>query len=101
MLLSPGFRSYRDDLVYDMVLNPAGIRVCCVPVFGQQTPENWMGTLHGIQEVVLQFLKLQYYRLWVILPAKVGMGSLSAGWNRFETPIVFQWSHDFEALFST
>ena len=38
-----------------------------------------MGALHGIQEVVLQFLKLQYYRLWVILPAKAGMRSLSAG----------------------
>jgi hypothetical protein len=27
---------------------------------------NWTQTWHGIQDVVEQWLKLQYYRLWVL-----------------------------------
>jgi hypothetical protein len=37
-----------------------------VPVFGTTTPENWTGTWHGIQDVALQFLKLSYYRMYVL-----------------------------------
>jgi hypothetical protein len=48
------------------VLKPAGIRVYCTPVFGQHTPENWMDSWHGIEEVTRQFLKLEFYRLYVL-----------------------------------
>jgi hypothetical protein len=66
IVLSPGFRSRRSFLVWSAVLEPAGIRVSVAPVFGQRTPENWRDTWHGWQEVVLQWLKLLYYRLAVL-----------------------------------
>jgi hypothetical protein len=66
MIVAPGLRSRRSSLVYDAVLAPAGISVSCVPVIGQKTPQTWIRTWHGIQEVALQFLKLQYYRFWVL-----------------------------------
>lgn len=66
VVVSPGFRSRRSELVYNAVLVPAGIRVGCAPVHGLQKPENWTDTWHGIQGVVEQFAKLQYYRLWVL-----------------------------------
>jgi hypothetical protein len=71
IVVTPGFRSQRSSLVYQAVLAPAGITVYCVPVFGQKTPANWTETWHGIQEVAAQFLKLQYYRFYV-LPTRLG-----------------------------
>lgn len=65
-LLSPALRSRRSLLIYDAVLRRAGIRAACVPVFGGKAPGTWFETAHGIQEVVLQFVKLQYYRFWVL-----------------------------------
>jgi hypothetical protein len=67
IVVTSGFRSQRASLIYQAVLAPAGIRVYCVPVFGQKTPANWSVTWHGIQEVAEQFLKLQYYRFYVLL----------------------------------
>jgi hypothetical protein len=67
VVLSPGFRSRRSEMVYKAVLEPAGIRVGCLAVFGMKTTLNWSSTWHGIQEVGLQFLKLQYYRFYVLL----------------------------------
>jgi len=66
MLVTPGFRSRRSSLVYRAVLDRAGIVVRCVPVFGRADPANWAATWHGIQEVSEQFLKLQYYRFYVL-----------------------------------
>jgi hypothetical protein len=66
IVVTPGFRSKRSSLVYRAVLEPAGIKVGCVPVFGQKTPQNWTETWHGIQEVTEQFLKLQFYRFYVL-----------------------------------
>ena len=66
LVLSPALRSRRSLLVYRHVLAPAGIRVHCQAVFGQHTPENWTSTWHGIQVVTEQFVKLQYYRFWVL-----------------------------------
>lgn len=65
-LVTPGFRSRRSSLAYRAVLSRAGIAVVCVPVLGQRGVETWMETWHGIQEVALQFLKLQYYRFYVL-----------------------------------
>jgi hypothetical protein len=66
LLVTEGFRSQRSALIYHAVLDPAGIKVGCVPVFGQMTPKNWTKTWHGIEEVTKQFLKLQYYRFYVL-----------------------------------
>ena len=71
VVVTPGFRSRRSFLVYESVLAPAGIAVSCVPVFGAKTAGNWASTWHGIQEVALQFLKLQYYRFYVLWQAKI------------------------------
>jgi hypothetical protein len=65
-VVAPGFRSRRSVLVYETILTPAGITVRCVPVIGRTTPDNWTTTWHGIQDVALQFLKLQYYRFYVL-----------------------------------
>ena len=66
MVVTSGFRAKRALLIYDEVLGRIGIAVSCVPVFGTITPETWTHTWHGIQEVGLQFLKLQYYRFYVL-----------------------------------
>ena len=66
IVVAPGFRSRRSALVYSSVLNPAKISVGCVPVFGLDKPENWDQSTHGMQAVVEQFLKLQYYRIAVL-----------------------------------
>jgi hypothetical protein len=71
IVVAPAFRSRRSSLVYRAVLEPAGVRVYCVPVFGQHTLRNWTDTWHGIQDVTLQFIKLQFYRLDV-LPRAIG-----------------------------
>jgi hypothetical protein len=67
IVVTPAFRSQRSSLVYSAAFTPAGIRVSCVPVFGVQTAANWTKTWHGIQDVALQFVKLQYYRFYVLI----------------------------------
>jgi hypothetical protein len=66
IVVTPGFRSRRSFLVYDSVLRPAGIRVGCAPILGTKRKDNWTHTWHGIQDVAEQFVKLQYYQLWVL-----------------------------------
>jgi hypothetical protein len=66
VVVSPGFRSRRSSLIYRSVFGQAGVAVSCAPVFGQKSPETWTTTWHGIQEVSEQFLKLQYYRFYVL-----------------------------------
>ena len=65
IVVTPGFRSKRSSLIYHTVLPPAGITVHCLPVF-DRTPANWTKTWHGIEDVAEQFLKLQYYRFYVL-----------------------------------
>ena len=67
LVVSPAFRSRRSSLVYRAVLRPAGIQVYCLAVFGQHTPENWPTSWHGIQAVTEQFIKLQFYRFYVVV----------------------------------
>lgn len=66
IVVTDGFRSKRSALVYHAVLEPAGIKVSCMPVFGERTPENWAVTWHGIEQVAEQLLKLQYYRFYAL-----------------------------------
>jgi hypothetical protein len=65
-LVTPGFRSRRSTLVYQAVLAGTGIAVRCEPTFGGDDTEAFMESWHGLQEVALQFLKLQYYRFYVL-----------------------------------
>jgi hypothetical protein len=65
VLVTPGFRSRRSYIVYNAVFTPAGIAVHCAPVFGPHSSDSWSKSWHGIQDVALQFLKLQYYRFYV------------------------------------
>jgi hypothetical protein len=65
-LVSPSLRSRRSELIYRSVLSSTGIATSCLPVFGATNPQTWTHTWHGIQDVSLQFLKLQYYRFWVL-----------------------------------
>jgi hypothetical protein len=66
VVVAPGFRSQRSALVYSTVLEPANIHVYCEPVFGLSTAGNWTESWHGLQLVLEQFGKLQYYRFWVL-----------------------------------
>ncbi len=67
VVVTPAFRSRRSLLIYNEVLRPAGVIVGCAPVWGNSTTANWIESLHGIQDALLQFLKLQYYRFYVLL----------------------------------
>jgi hypothetical protein len=67
ILISPGFRSRRSFLVNKAVLGDVAVTVDCVPVFKQSvTPATWTRTWHGLQVVIEQFAKLQYYRFYVL-----------------------------------
>ena len=66
LVVSPAFRSKRSALVYRAVLGPAGIQAHCLAIFGQHTPENWTASWHGIRAVTEQFIKLQFYRFYVV-----------------------------------
>jgi len=66
LVVAPGFRSRRSSLVYGTVLGRAGVAVRCVPVFGRNSAEHWTKTWHGIQAVLEEFIKLQYYRFYVV-----------------------------------
>jgi hypothetical protein len=66
IVVAPYFRSRRSSLIYGATLGRAGIRVTCDPVRGLQADDSWVQSLHGIQNVLEQWLKLQYYRLYVL-----------------------------------
>ena len=70
-VVAPAFRSQRSMLIYSAVLAPSGIASVCVPVYGTRTPATWAQSWHGVQEIALQFAKLQYYRFYV-LPFRLG-----------------------------
>jgi len=65
-VVTRAFRSRRSVLVYQATFVPAGIAVSCVPVVGTVSPETWTRTWHGIQEVTTEFIKLQYYRFYIL-----------------------------------
>jgi len=66
LILTSGFKSKRLYLVFQQVLAEIGIDAYCLPVWGAHRPDNWMESWHGIEEVLMQSLKLAYYRLWVL-----------------------------------
>ena len=66
LVVTMGFRSRRTHLIYTSVFEPLGIRVLCNPVLGPRRPDTWWHSWHGVQEIALEFLKLQYYRFWIL-----------------------------------
>jgi hypothetical protein len=74
IVVTPLFRSHRSVLIYSATFESAGIAVRCEPVEGGHGLHTWTRSWHGIQEVAEQFVKLAYYRLYV-LPFKTGDGS--------------------------
>jgi hypothetical protein len=66
IVVMPLFRSRRSSLVYEATLGRGGITVRCEPFQGSVGVNNWTQTWHGVQDVVEQWLKLQYYRLYVL-----------------------------------
>ena len=66
LVVTPLFRSKRSALVYASTLGPTGISVRCGPFQGTHSVETWTKSWHGVQQVVEQWLKLQYYRLYVL-----------------------------------
>jgi hypothetical protein len=73
-VVAPAFRSRRSAMIYGTVLAPAGIAMRCVPVFGQQTSESWLDTWHGVEQVLEQYIKLEYYRLFILPRARATSG---------------------------
>jgi hypothetical protein len=65
IVVTPLFRSRRSALVYEATLGRAGITVQCEAVQGTHGVDSWTGSWHGVQNVA-QWLKLQYYRLYVL-----------------------------------
>jgi hypothetical protein len=66
LVVSPLFRSKRSALVYRATLGRAGITVRCEPVQGAHPVNTWTRSWHGLQNVAEQWIKLQYYRLYVL-----------------------------------
>jgi len=71
VIVSPLFRSRRSMRVYNATLGAAGIRVTCEPVRDGRDPNTWLDSWHGMENVLEQFVKLQYYN-WYVLPFKQG-----------------------------
>jgi hypothetical protein len=66
IVVTPLFRSRRSALVYAATLGRAGITVRVELVQGSRGVYTWTRSWHGIQEVAEQWLKLQYYRVYVL-----------------------------------
>jgi len=66
IVVMPILRSERSALVYAATLGRSGITVWCEPVQGSVDANNWTRSWHGIQDVLEQWVKLQYYRLYVL-----------------------------------
>lgn len=66
VVVSPLFRSRRSALVYQHTLAPVGIVVHCDPARSTHGVDDWPATWHGVQDAAEQWLKLQYYRFYVL-----------------------------------
>jgi hypothetical protein len=66
IVVTPLFRSRRSELVYNATLGRAGIAVYFQHVHGSTILKTWTRRWHGVEDVMEQWLKLQYYRLYVL-----------------------------------
>jgi len=81
-VVTSAFRSRRSALVYGTVFGRAGILVRCEPVNGSGLVEHWTASWHEVQTVVEEFLKLQYYRFYVMPFLSRGAGAKESRGNR-------------------
>jgi len=66
LVVSPFFRSRRSSLVYQRTLGRSGVTIHCDPVEETRGISTWTRSWHGIEDVTEQWLKLQYYRFYVL-----------------------------------
>ncbi len=66
LVVTPALRSRRSAMVYGAVFTPAGIRTHCLPVIGVHLPDTWMNSWHGVEGIVEQYIKLAYYRIFIL-----------------------------------
>ncbi|BCS36059.1 hypothetical protein TBR22_A52960 [Luteitalea sp. TBR-22] len=66
VLVTPLFRSRRSALVYGAVMARSGITVHCDVDDQRASVAHWSDTWHGVQNVLEQWVKLQYYRFRVM-----------------------------------
>ena len=66
VVVTPLFRSRRSQLVYEATLGAAGVAVTCEPIRAGRNRDTWSHSWHGVQNVLEQWIKLQYYRLYVL-----------------------------------
>jgi hypothetical protein len=66
IVVTPLFRSRRSALVYGATLGRAGIAVYYQHVEELRGVNTWTREWHGVEEVAEQWVKLQYYRLWIL-----------------------------------
>ena len=66
IVVTPLFRSRRSALVNAATLEREGIVTHCAPVRNPQTGDDWTASWHGVQNVAEQWVKLQYYRFYVL-----------------------------------
>jgi hypothetical protein len=66
IIVSPLFRSRRSALVFVATLGRAGIGVSCEPDRSTLDVDTWPLSWHGIQNVTEQWIKLQYYRFYIL-----------------------------------
>jgi hypothetical protein len=74
VVVAPGFRSRRAAMVYDTVLRPAAISTRCMPVLDSRMLDTWPRTWHGIEQVLEQYIKLEYYRFFILPRARATSG---------------------------
>jgi hypothetical protein len=66
IVVTPLLRSRRSVLVYSATLGRAGIAVYYQHVDESRGVHTWTRSWHGVQDVAEQWVKLQYYRLWIL-----------------------------------
>ena len=66
IVVTPLFRSRRSALVYAATLGRAGVTLHYQPVQGWREQTRGRGAGTAYREIMLQWLKLQYYRLFVL-----------------------------------
>lgn len=86
IVVTPGFRSRRSLLVYRAALGP-GVTLSCAPVVSEMSSATWTRTWHGIEDVTLQFLKLQYYQLYVLPHAALFRREINGPANQNESAL--------------
>jgi uncharacterized SAM-binding protein YcdF (DUF218 family) len=66
ILVTSFYHSRRSALTYRKFLKPLGIKLASYPVTQRFTPGNWWKTKDGINTVLMELIKLQYYRFFVL-----------------------------------